>query len=359
LQAWGWNETSPYHVARHLLLPGITPGIFCHPASLWQFAAMNALVLDASSFSITTIPDPLPGPGEIAVTVLAAALNRRDQWIRDGKYAKIDLPAVLGSDACGLTADGRRVVINPSFNWGDDPRAQGHGFHILGMPTQGTLAQRITVPEANVHTAPSHLSDLQAAALPLAGVTAYRSVVVRGMVRPDETVLVTGIGGGVATLAMAMALACGARVYVSSGSQSKLDKAIALGAAGGVLYTDPQWPKQLTEMAGPIDVAIDSAAGAPMNDVTSVMRPGGRIVVYGATLGTVPQMNMHRVFWKQLTIMGSTMGTPDDFAAMLRFVETHRIVPVIDSVFPFADAVSAFERIRMSDQFGKIVVDLR
>jgi len=320
---------------------------------------MKALILDTSTFGVATMPDPVPGPGETSITVHAAALNRRDQWIRDGKYAKIVLPAVLGSDACGVTDDGRRVVIDPSFDWGDDPRAHGSRYHILGMPTQGTLAQRICVPSANVHPAPSHLSDLEAAALPLAGVTAYRSVVVRGTVQADETVLVTGIGGGVATLAMAMAMAAGARVFVSSGSQAKLDKAITLGAAGGVLYTDPQWPRLLNEMAGQIDVAIDSAAGTTMNDVTSVMRPGGRIVVYGATLGAVPQMNMHRVFWKQLTIMGSTMGTPDDFSAMLRYVETHRITPVIDSVFPFADAVNAFERIRMSDQFGKIVVDLR
>lgn len=320
---------------------------------------MQALVLDASSFAVTTVSDPIPGPNETRISVRAAALNRRDQWIRDGKYAKIVLPAVLGSDACGITDDGRRVVIDPSFEWGDDPRAQGQRYHILGMPTQGTLAQQICVPDTNVHAAPSHLTDLEATALPLAGVTAYRSVVVRGTVQAGETVLVTGIGGGVATLAMAMALAAGARVYVSSSSQAKIDKAMALGATGGVRYTDPQWPKQLTEMAGPIDVTIDSAAGASMNDVTSVMRPGGRIVVYGATLGAVPQMNMHRVFWKQLSIMGSTMGTADDFAAMLRYVEQHRIVPVIDSVFAFHDVVRAFERIRMSDQFGKIVVDLR
>lgn len=320
---------------------------------------MRALVLTADTFGIQTVNDPIAAAGSVRVAVTAAALNRRDQWIREGRYPGIALPAVLGSDGCGTTDDGRRVVIDPSMLWGDDARAQGRQFHIVGMPTQGTLAEYICVPMENVHDAPRHLSDEQVAALPVAGVTAYRAVCVRGAVQKGETVLITGIGGGVATMALTMALAAGAQVYVTSGSTAKIEKAVALGARGGVLYTDEDWATQLNAMAGPIDLAIDSAGGDGLNGITAAMRPGGRVVMYGATRGPVPSMNVHRVFWKQLTIMGSTMGTAQDFADMLRYVSAHGIVPIVDSVTPFADVTTAFDKMAMADQFGKVVVTLR
>ncbi|MBU3740706.1 MAG: zinc-binding dehydrogenase [Candidatus Kapabacteria bacterium] len=319
---------------------------------------MQALVLTSDTFGITTVSDPVPVAGETCVKVLAAGLNRRDQWIREGKYAKIVYPAILGSDACGLTDKGERVIIDPSFDWGDNAAAQSSGYHILGMPSQGAIAQKVCVPTANLHPAPTHCTDVQAAALPLGGVTAYRALMVRGALQPNETVVITGIGGGVATLAMQMALAAGARVFVTSGSDTKIERAKQLGAAGGVNYHDDAWPKKLEAMAGAADLAIDSAGGRVLNDLTAVVRPGGRIVFFGATTGPTPLLNLHRIFWKQLDIRGSTMGSADDFRAMLAFVNKHRIIPVIDSEIPFHDAVRAFDLIATSDQFGKIVITM-
>lgn len=317
---------------------------------------MQALVLTEDTFGIATVPDPFPEPGCTRIKVVAAALNKRDQWIREGKYAKIVYPAILGSDVCGRTITADRVIVDPSFAWGNAKAAQGEQYNILGMPTQGTIAQTVCVPTDNIYPAPAHLSDVQAAALPLAGITAYRALMVRGAVQATDTVVITGIGGGVATMVLQMARAVGARVFVTSGSDAKIERAMALGATGGVNYHRDTWTKELAEMAGPVDLAIDSAGGRVLNDLTAVMRPGGRIVFYGATLGPTPLLNLHRIFWKQLTIMGSTMGSPQDFAAMLAFVSKHRIAPVIDSEVPFHDAVRAFDMLAMSDQFGKIVI---
>lgn len=329
-----------------------------HAGRISYFSVMQALVLTADTFGITTVSDPLPSAGQSCVSVLAAGLNRRDQWIREGKYAKIMYPAILGSDACGLTESGQRVIIDPSFDWGNDAAAQSADYHILGMPSQGTIAQMVCVPTVNLHPAPQHCTDVQAAALPLAGVTAYRAVMVRGALQPNETVVITGIGGGVATLAMQMALAAGARVFVTSGSDAKIERAKQLGASGGVNYHDDTWVKQLVAMAGSVDLAIDSAGGRVLNDLSAVVRPGGRIVFYGATTGPTPLLNLHRIFWKQLDVRGSTMGSPADFRAMLAFVNKHRIVPVVDCEVPFHDAVRAFDLIATSDQFGKIVITM-
>jgi NADPH:quinone reductase-like Zn-dependent oxidoreductase len=320
---------------------------------------MQALVLTASSFGITTVPDPEPGPGEVRLRVSAAAVNRRDQWIREGMYSKIEYPSILGSDVCGTMPSGHRVIVDPSMYWGDDEAAQSNEYQILGMPSAGTIAQYVCVPEANIHPAPAHLSDSQAAALPLAGVTAYRALMVRGGLQPGETVLITGIGGGVATMVLQMALAVKARVLVTSGSDAKIERAVAMGAHGGVNYHDEAWPKRLRRQFGDIDLAVDSAGGRVLNDLTGVVRPGGRIVFFGATLGPTPLLNLHRIFWKQLTIMGSTMGSARDFRQMLDLVNRHNIVPVVDCEVPFLDAVRGFDLIATSDQFGKIVITMQ
>ncbi|MBU3699693.1 MAG: NAD(P)-dependent alcohol dehydrogenase [Candidatus Kapabacteria bacterium] len=324
---------------------------------------MLALVLDSDGLALRDVPSPVCTPDQVRVRLHAAALNHRDVYITEGKYARIVLPAILGSDGCGEAIQapegshlaGRRVVIDPSLEWGDDPRAQGPGFTVLGMPTQGTLAEEICIDVQYVHEAPSHLTDEQAAALPLAGVTAWRALMVQGALQPHETVLITGIGGGVALMAMQLALAAGARVIVSSTSDEKLERAAALGAHATVNVRSDGWTRAASQH-GPVDLIVDSVGGEYINDYTNIVRPGGRISVYGASRGMVPTLNIHRIFWKQITLVGSTMGTGQDFTNMLNFVSVNKIVPVVDSVYSLAEAPLAFERMRSGAQSGKLVI---
>lgn len=333
---------------------------------------MKALVLrelgSPANVLIEEMPDPTPGPGEVVVRLRAAALNHRDVWICKGMYPGIELPAILGSDGAGQVAalgegvEGPRidqdVLINPSLDWGADDRVQGDRFRILGMPDHGTFAELIRVPAENVHAKPAGMSFEQAAAIPLAGLTAYRAVVTRGQVRPGETVLVNGIGAGTATFALQIARARGARVFVTSGSPEKLEQARDLGAEGGVNYRDDDWPKQLRDLGGVPDLVIDSAGGEGFNKLVQLVRPGGRIVNFGMTTGPVPSLNLFPVFWKQLTILGTTMGNAAEFAAMLELFEGDDLHPVVDRSFPLAEAPAALARMQESGQFGKIVLKI-
>jgi zinc-binding alcohol dehydrogenase/oxidoreductase len=216
----------------------------------------------------------------------------------------------------------------------------------------------VKVPAANVLPRPPHLSDEEAAALPLAGLTAYRAAVTRGRVQRGETVLVLGIGGGVATLALRIAKQAGARVLVTSGSDAKLERARALGADGGFNYKTADWVRGVREAAGGMgpDLIIDGAGGATFDRALDAVRPGGRIVSYGATTGTAPEVAVRRIFWKQLNVLGSTMGTPDDFRGMLALFSAAELHPIVDQAFPLAEAGRAFQRMEEAAQFGKIVL---
>ena len=316
------------------------------------------------------VADPRPGPGEVTVRLHAAALNRRDLWIRLGQYAGIKLPVIPGADGAGVIHDvgegvdplrvGQAVVIDPALEWGENPRAQGSRFRILGLPDDGTYAQLVRVPAANVHPRPRSLSWEEAAALPLAGLTAYRALVTRGGVRAGDTVLVPGVGGGVATFVLLFARHLGARVLVTWGSVAKLERARALGADAAFDYHDTDWVKDVraaTDGQGP-DLIVESVGGEPFNQLLDVARPGARIVSYGATLGEVPRLAMRRIFWKQLDILGSTMGRVGEFAMMLALFESGDLRPVVDQVFPLAEAGAAQERMREGRQFGKIVLSI-
>lgn len=320
---------------------------------------MKALVLAAadSPLEVREMPDPTPGEGEVVVDLAAAALNHRDVWITKGKYPGIRFPAILGSDGAGWL-EGRPVLLNPSFDWGGNPAAQAKEYHILGLPGQGTMAGKLAIPREQVFDAPAHLSMQQAAAIPLAGLTAYRALFSRARLVAGEKVLVSGVGGGVALFALQFALAAGATVFVTSGSDHKIEKARQMGAAGGVSYKTEDWAKQLREMAGGFDVVIDSAAGPGFPDLVSLLLPAGRIVLYGGTRGPIPSLNPQQLFWRQLNIMGSTMGHAGEFADMLALINRHRIVPVVDTVFPLAEGQAAFDRMEQGLQFGKIVLDI-
>lgn len=301
------------------------------------------------------MPEPQPHTGQVVVELKAAALNHRDVWIMQGKYPGIRTGTILGSDGAGIV-DGRPVLINPSLNWGDDPRVQGPDYEILGMPRHGTFAERVAIESRQVVDMPGHLTFEQAAALPLAGLTAWRALFTKGQPRHNDRILISGVGGGVALMACQFALAAGYEVWVTSGHDAKIEKACALGARGGVNYRTDDWHKELQKRAGHFDLIIDSAGGAGFGRLATLVAPAGRIVIYGGTLGTIEGLSPQLLFWRQATILGTTMGTSQEFAAMVAFVGKHRLVPVVDSVWSLEEAPGAFERMARGEQFGKIVL---
>jgi NADPH:quinone reductase-like Zn-dependent oxidoreductase len=331
---------------------------------------MKAIVLThkGGQLVLRDMPDPVPQKGEACIRIQAAGFNRRDYFIQQGLYARIVLPAILGSDGTGIVEavgsdtdnswTGKAVVINPSFNWGNDPAVQQHDFRILGMPDHGTFAEKVCVPVDYLYERPQHLDPVSAAPLPLGGLTAYRALFTRGNLKAGEKVLITGTGGGVALFVLQFALAAGATVYVTSGSDEKILKAVAMGAAGGANYRASDWPEELAEKAGAFDLIVDSAGGDGFDPLTNLANPGGRIVIYGGTRGAIPKISPQKIFWKQLSILGTTMGTQDDFQQMHRFVTQHQIRPVVDSVFQRHQANEALARLESSMQFGKVVMEM-
>jgi zinc-binding alcohol dehydrogenase/oxidoreductase len=313
---------------------------------------------------------PSPGTGEVLVRLRAAALNHRDLFICLGQYAGLKYPIIPGSDGVGEIAavgpnvtnirEGDQVIINPSLDWGQDQSIQGPNWRILGLPDNGTFAEYVVVPTNSIYQRPMHLSDTEAAAIPLAGLTAYRAVITRGQVQPGETVLVLGIGGGVATFAMLFALQREARVIVTSGSDTKLERAHMLGASDGFNYHDSSWLDKVrtaTDGQGP-DLIIDGTGGKVFDQALDIVRPGGRVVTYGATLGPVPEVTVRRIFWKQLNIFGSTMGSPEDFGGMLALIDEAQLHPVIDREYPLGEASMALTHMHDAGQFGKIVLKI-
>jgi zinc-binding alcohol dehydrogenase/oxidoreductase len=278
------------------------------------------------------VPTVRDGSDDVLVELSHAALNRRDHWIRRELYPAVVFPWVLGADGCGTVTAvgnqacshliGKRVVLNAAVHFGTP------AFHILGsFPAPGTFASHIVLPASQVHEAPKHLTNAEAAALPLAGLTAFRAVFTAGRVQRGDVVLVSGIGGGVAVFAMQFAVAVGATVFVTSSSAAKIERAKAMGAAGGVLYSDPEWPAQLGALCpdARIDVVIDGSGGDSINQYVRLLAPGGRIVTYGATNGRVKSFDITRLFLKSASIVGVTMGSPAEFELLLSFVRAYEI----------------------------------
>lgn len=321
----------------------------------------------AEDVRLTEVPRPMPGANEVIVRLRAAALNHRDIFIRQGLYPGIKLPVILGSDGAGEVTElgpgvdsswiGASVVVDPCLDWGPNPKVHSHKFRILGMPENGTHAEFVKVPVGNLAKKPSGLSFEEAAALPLAGMTAYRAVVTRAGVESGEKVLVTGIGGGVAALALQIARSRGAHVFVTSGSDEKIARAIELGAEGGVNYRSSDWGKEIVALTGGgPDVVIDSIGGDTFNKALEILKLGGRLATYGATTGAASKVEVRRIFWKQLSLFGSTMGTKADFLAMLELYDSGGLHPIIDQVFALEEASKAYQRMEESSQFGKIVL---
>lgn len=329
---------------------------------------MKALVLSApNTIEIRNVNKPSCGPGEALVRIKAASLNHRDQWCREGKYPNIEYGTILGSDGAGTvegvgsTADDdwleKEVMINPNISWGSDPEVQSPQYSILGMPKNGTFAEYVVVDINRLHLKPTYLNFLSAAAFPLGGLTAYRATFKHGKINADKNVLINGIGGGVAQFALLFAIAAGAKVYVTSSKSENLEAVIKKGAKGGFNYREEQWVKNALRESGGFDAIIDSAGGDQLNDLIKLVKPGGRIVFYGATTGLPKNLNLHKIFWGQITLQGSTMGNDQEFTDMLRFITEHEIEPIIDSIRPFDEIVNAFDDMKEGKQSGKLVVE--
>ncbi|WDF55975.1 quinone oxidoreductase family protein [Mucilaginibacter sp. KACC 22063] len=329
---------------------------------------MKAVVLESAERPVVykEIDKPVLEAGEVLVQVKAAALNRRDYWITIGQYAGIRYPSVLGSDGAGIVVDvadetdkhwlNQEVIINPSNNWGESNEVKSEDFKILGLPDYGTLAEYVKVKAEYLHHKPAHLNWEQAAAIPLAGLTAYRALFTKGRAKAGDKVLIVGVGSGTGTFALQWAVSAGCKVFVTSGSGDKIDRARHLGAAAGVNYKAQDWAEELKHLAVGFDVVIDSALGNEFTKIIDLCNPGARIVTFGGTAGNIPAFNARPLFWKQLELLGTTMGTPQEFEAMLKLISDKQIVPVVDEVFAMADAQKAFDKMKDSSQFGKLVL---
>ncbi|WP_033345528.1 zinc-binding dehydrogenase [Catenuloplanes japonicus] len=312
-------------------------------------AAFASRIDDESPLTALTVgerPEPVPaGDDWVTVEVRASALNHHDLWsLRGVGLSEKQLPMILGCDAAGIAPDGSEVVVYPVVSDPGDPR----GFSILSEHHQGTLAERVTVPAANLVPKPAGLTFADAACLPTSWLTAYRMLTSRGRVAEADAVLVQGAGGGVATAAVVLALAMGKRVYATSRDAAKRERIAALGA------TAVEPGARLPERVG---VVIETVGEATFDHSLKCAGFGARIVVSGATSGHLPAVNLRRVFAMSLEILGTSMGTPDELAALLDLCVTKDVRPVIDTVFGFSEAGAAFAKLASGHIFGKIALD--
>ena len=335
------------------------------------------------TLTLNNIPPPVPQSHEILLKIITAALNHRDLYIRQNLYPSISFTNPLLADGCAIVlphedsaagskslAAYRRVIINPGTGWRDDPTAPEGTYTVLGGTSTtklGTLQEMIAVPADDVELVPNHLSNEEAAALPLTGLTAWRAFVTKSAnAEPGRNILVTGIGGGVALMVLLFAVAKGCNVFVTSSSLEKIDRARSLGAKNGVIYTDEKgWPKTLREMLPGdrsfLDAVIDGAGGDIVGSTWKLLKPGGVIVSYGMTSLRQPSLPMQAVM-KNIDLKGSTMGSRREFQEMVRFVRETRIRPVVQRVVHGIENLEGieglFEDLKKGTQFGKLVVKI-
>lgn len=331
---------------------------------------MKALILTRAdgpdSTAVSDTEATLAAEGQVRVAVRSAALNHRELWISRGQYPGMQLPTVLGCDGAGVVESvgagvdssliGTEVVLYPGLNWGPNERLPGRDFALLGMPGPGTIAEFITVPAQNVFPKPRHLNFDEAAAAPLAALTAWRGLVTKGRLGRGEKLLITGVGGGVALNALSLAVAMGAIVYVTSGSNATLERAKALGAREGFNYTDPNWRKALAATTHGIDVVFDGAPSSSVGNYVRALNPGARVVIYGSTGGAQFTLNAPDLFLRNLEVIGTNVGNPKELTDVLEFMERHNIHPQIDARFMLPDARQALQHLDGAHRFGKVVI---
>ncbi len=327
--------------------------------------------------TLTDLPKPSPGPDDVLINVKAVSLNRLDVWVREGLPGlKLQMPFILGSDVAGTIDEvganvrdlrpGQRVTINPGW-WDTTCEYCVRGEHslcvnfkIFGEHLPGGYAEYMRVPARNVLPIPDDFAFEEIAAAPLAFLTAWRALITRGRVRAGEDVVVLGAGSGVSTAAIQIAKRAGARVWATSHSDEKLERARQLGADVLINYSTQEWEREVwagTNKRG-ADVVVDSVGEATWMKSIRALAKGGRLVTYGATTGPNPKEEIRQIFWKQLEIIGTTMSSQSEFLDVMKLVFRRELKPVVDVVLPLEQAREAHLRLQNNEQFGKIVLSV-
>jgi NADPH:quinone reductase-like Zn-dependent oxidoreductase len=343
---------------------------------------VKALALDGvgglERLALRDLPRPeLDRPTDVLVRIRAAALNRLDLFVADGlPGVQYRFPHIVGSDGAGVVEAvgpgvtglraGDRVMINPGVACGECAACRAGEeslcatFRVVGEHRPGTAAEFVVVPSANLAPVPPAMPWAEAAAFSLATLTAWHMLATRAALQPGETVLVWGIGGGVAMAALHVARHLGARAIVTSGSDPKLEAARRLGAAAGVNHATADVVAEVRRLTGGrgADVVVDSVGQARWQDSLRAMRRGGRLVICGATSGPMVQLDLRRLFWHQWSILGATLGNRREYQAIVALAHDGRLWPVVDSVVPLARATEAFDRLQRGDQTGKLVIEV-
>lgn len=329
---------------------------------------MKALMLKSDkTLEFVDVETPLPGKGEVLIKVQAASLNHREIWISKGLYPGLKLPAILGGDGAGTVVDvgegvasdwlAKDVVCYPAKGWGEDEAAPTREFRLFGMPEPGFIAQYISMPVENLRVKPSHLTWEEAAALPIASLTAWRALTRHGQIKKGKKLLITGIGGGVAQAGLNLAVAMGADVFVTSSEQSKIDHAISMGAKGGAIYKTTDWEKSIRELSQGIDMVLDGAPPSDLHAYTRFLNTGAKVVIYGSTATLGAKIGYADLFLRHLQIIGTTMGSPTDFDSLLAFVTQNMLKPNIALSFPFDRSLEALAALAEGKHAGKIVIN--
>lgn len=311
--------------------------------------------------SLCEVEEKTPKAGEVRVKLKAAGLNHRDLFVVLNRHKHTDPPLIVGSDGAGVVDAigegvtsvkiGDEVMINPSLGWKEKSDAPPVGFDILGHPTDGTFSEKIVVPAENVVTKPAYLTWEEAGVLSLAALTAYRALFTRGKVQSGMKVLIPGIGSGVATFMLQFAKAAGATVYVTSRSKEKGEKALEIGADKAI-DSNGDWDMELN--GEKMDLIIDCVGAATINKSLKQLRQGGTIVTFGSSTGDMIHLNLREFFYGQFNLLGSTMGSGEEYKEMIAFMEKYQIRPVVDQVFPLEQYKEAFSRLETGKQLGKI-----
>ena len=309
--------------------------------------------------SCSDFREPSPKAGEVRIKLKTAGLNHRDLFVLE-RHKPDEPELVIGSDGAGIIdavgegveglSVGQEVIINPSLGWKRNSDAPPAGHEIVGLPGHGTFAEYIVLPADNVEPKPAYLSWEEAGVFGLAGLTAYRALFTRGNVKPGMKVFIPGIGGGVALFLLTFAKAAGATVYVTSRSEEKRNAALELGADRAI-DSNGDWEQ---ELGGQVDLVIESVGAATFGKSLKQLKKGGTIVTFGSSTGDVIQLNLRDFFYGQYNMLGSTLGSGEEFREMIAFAEEHKITPVIDGFHKLSEYQNAFKRLEQAKQLGKI-----
>ncbi|WP_377891304.1 zinc-binding dehydrogenase [Alkalihalobacillus sp. R86527] len=305
-----------------------------------------------------------PGKGEVKIQLKAAGLNHRDLSVPK-RRSNGDPEVILGSDGAGVVSEvgegvdsvkvGDEVLINPGIGWKETSAVPPEGFQIVGFPGNGTFAESIVLPEENAVPKPASMSYEMAASYGIAALTAYRALFTRGQLKSEQTVFIPGIGGGVATFLLQFAKAIGARVIVSSRSEEKRKRALELGA-DVVLSNEEDWGEATQDEE--IDLVIESVGAATINRSLDLLMRGGTLVIFGSSTGDTAEINLRSFFYGQYNFLGSTMGSAEEFSAMLEFATKHSVEPIIDTTYKLIHIEKAFDHLSEAKQFGKVVITM-